>query len=269
MARQTIITLTSDFGEREGYVGSMKGVILSALPGATLVDVTHQVPMGDVLAGAFVLRQIVDYYPPGTVHLAVVDPGVGTDRRVLAARYAGQTFVCPDNGLLTLVDQWLTLEAMVSVRNERYFLPRRVGRTFEGRDVMAPAAAALAGGVAIGQLGPPPDRYELLELPAPTWDGETLAGQVLYVDGFGNCITNISRGEIERTLPRWAAIRVQTGPRPLGPLRGTYAEVEPGEPLALLDSLDRLELAVRGDSASDRLGLGVGTPVAIRYGPAI
>jgi len=265
MARQRIITLLTDFGSRDGYAGSMKGVLLSLAPEATLVDITHEIPPGDVLAGAFVLNQVLGYFPPGTVHVAVVDPGVGTDRRILAAQYAGQTVVAPDNGLISLVDADHRLEAIASVSNEQFFLSNRVGSTFDGRDVMAPVAAALARGERLDRLGPPPNTYKLLEVPAPRFDGNAITGQVLYVDHFGNCVTNIRRKTLADSLPRLAAVAVWAGGKPVGALREAFGHVGRGEPAAILDSMDLLEVAVNGDRACDALGLAVGSPVVVRY----
>lgn len=265
MAKKRIVTMLTDYGTRDGYVASIHGVLLSHAPDVEVVHVSHQIPPGDVLAGAFVLDQVYDYFPPGTIHLVVVDPGVGTDRRILAARYAGQTIVAPDNGLISLVDARLPMEAIVSVRNEQFFLARRVGATFDGRDVMAPVAAALARGVDIARLGPLPARYNLLDLPLPTWDGTTLAGQVMYIDAFGNCVTNITRAELERVIPQLARMEIAAKEVPVGPLVAAYAQVPPGQRLALLNSLDRLELAVHMGRACDVLGLAVGDKVCARY----
>ena len=267
MAKQHIVTLLTDFGTRDGYVASMKGVMLSIAENITTVDITHEIPPGDIMAGSFVLNQVLDYFPPGTVHLAVVDPGVGTDRRILGAQYSGQMVIAPDNGLVSMADANHPLEGIVSVRNQRFFLQPRVGRTFDGRDVMAPVAAALlAGRARLDQLGPPPDTYKLLELPQPQFDGTTLTAHVLYVDHFGNCVTNVSRESLTACLPRLANVAVWAGGATVGPLRSSFASVEQGRPVAMLDSLDLLEVAVNLARASDVLGLTVGDRVQIRYG---
>lgn len=264
MAKKRIVTLLTDFGTRDGYAASMKGVLLSSPADVTVVDITHEIPPGDVLAGAFVLNQVLDYFPPGTVHMAVVDPGAGTDRRILAARYARQTIVAPDNGLVSLVDAEHPLEGIVSVRNESYFLRTRVGRTFDGRDMMAPVAAMLAGGAALDPFGPRPDTYQLLDLPAPHCDGAAVVGQVLYIDNFGSCISNISRRALEGYLPRADDLIVWVAGRPAGPLRGAFGHVASGQPVAFFDSLDMLELAVNEGRACDVFGLTVGDEVQVR-----
>lgn len=269
MAKQQVVTLLTDFGEQDGYVASMKGVLLSLLPGVTIVDISHQIEPGNVTAGAYVLNQAFGYFPAGTVHVAVVDPGVGTDRRILAARYASQAIVCPDNGLLTLLDRMHALEEIASVRNEDLFLQDRVGRTFDGRDVMAPVAAAIAGGTRLRQLGPQPETYALLELPEPAFDGEQLAGQVIHIDRFGNCATNLSRQMIEDSFPQATQRVVWAGERPIGPLHGAFGHVEPGQPVALTNSMDLLELAVNGGRACDELKLYVGSQVSVRHSHAM
>ncbi len=260
-----IVTLLTDFGAADGYVAAMKGVMLTIRPDLTIVDVSHQIPPGSIAAGAFVLNQVVDYFPPGTVHLAVVDPGVGTDRNILAIRYAGQTIVTPDNGLISLLDARLQMEAIVLVRNADFFVRDRVGATFDGRDVMAPVAVALAGGDDIHHLGPPPDAYTLRELPQPTWDETALTGAVLYIDRFGNCITNIGRDSIGQCLPRTEAIGVWVGQKGIGPLQVAFAHVDEGEALALLNSMDLLEIAVNAGRADEALSLSVGDEVSVSY----
>jgi S-adenosyl-L-methionine hydrolase (adenosine-forming) len=265
MAKQTIVTFLTDFGTQDGYAASMKGVLLSMAPSVRLVDITHEINLGDVLAGAFVLNQVIDYFPPGTIHLGVIDPAAGTDRRILAARYAGQIVIAPDNVLITMVDQRLGLEAIVSVRNERFFLASRIGRTFDGRDIMAPVAGALAQGARLDQLGPAPDSYKLLDLPPPRVEGSTLVGQVLHIDRFGNCVTNIRRSMIEQVTRNLAKAQVYVGERSVGPLSGAFAHVSEGEVLALLDCIDLLEIAVNCGRASDRLNLRIGDEVQVRY----
>jgi len=265
MAKRGIVTLLTDFGTCDGYVASMKGVLLSRAGDITVVDITHEIPPGDVLAGAFVLRQVLGYFPADTVHAVVVDPGVGTDRGILAAQYAGQTIVAPNNGLISLVDADYGLEGIALVRNEQYFLPSRVGRTFDGRDVIAPVAAALVCGVKLAQLGPPPETYALLELPQPHYSDGALTGQVMHVDRFGNCITNISKALLAEFLPRLAAVTVWAAGVSVGPIRGAFGHVASGQPVAILDSMDRLEVAVNSGRACDALGLRVGDKVKLWY----
>ncbi len=265
MAKRKIITLLTDFGTRDGYVAAIKGVLLARGGDVYVVDITHEIPPGDISAAGFVLNQVFDDFPPGTVHVAVVDPGVGTDRRILAARYASRTVVAPDNGLVSFVDERLPMEAMASVRNESYFLQGREGSTFDGRDVMAPVAAAISGGTNLARLGPVPERYTLLDLPQAEWDKRSLTGEVVYIDSFGNCMSNISRPLVTQCLPRMANVGVWANGRAVGPLQVAFAHVDPGEPLALLNSVGVVEVAVNGGHAANVLGLAVGDTIVARY----
>jgi len=265
MAKRKIITLLTDFGTRDGYVAAIKGVLLAQDDDLRVVDITHEIPPGDVPAAGFVLNQVFDTFPPGTVHLAVVDPGVGTDRRILAARYESRTIVAPDNGLVSYVDERLPMEAIASVRNESYFLRPREGTTFDGRDVMAPVAAAVSAGVSLSRLGPVPDRYKLLELPQPEWDKRSLTGEVVYIDSFGNCMSNLSRALVTQCLPRTTNVGVWANGRAVGPLRVAFAHVDRGQPLALLNSVGVVEVAVNGGHAAEALALAVGDTIEARY----
>src|SRR5919199_222420 len=186
-----IITLLTDFGVADAYVGVMKGVILGIAPEVTAVDLCHEVPPQDVRAGAFLLMAAYAYFPAGTIHLAVVDPGVGTERQIVAVRAGEHYFVGPDNGLLRwAVDRAGGAAAIVAVENPEYRLSQ-VSTTFHGRDMMAPAAAHLARGVPLEALGPAVPRLAGEPFPEPQRRGNALAGRVIYVDRYGNCITNL------------------------------------------------------------------------------
>ncbi|MBN2497377.1 MAG: SAM-dependent chlorinase/fluorinase [Deltaproteobacteria bacterium] len=253
-----IITLSSDFGTADGYAAAMKGVILSICRQARLVDLSHDLPARDVLAAALMLERCAPLFPPGCVHLAVVDPGVGTSRLPIAFCTPDASFVGPDNGLFSLV--WRRACAgrpegavfAVELADAR-FRREPVSPTFHGRDVFAPAAAHLACGLSPDDLGPRLAEIALLDLPEPERlaDG-AVCGQIIAVDHFGNCISNI---EIEQAHPH--ELRVETGGRALV-LRQTYAEVGPGEPLALIGSCGRLELTVRDGSYAEQYGVRVG-----------
>ncbi|MEW6278205.1 MAG: SAM-dependent chlorinase/fluorinase [Candidatus Eremiobacterota bacterium] len=242
------ITLLSDFGRRDPYVGIMKGVILGICPGVHLVDLTHEVVPQDVEEGAFQLASAAPWFPDGTIHLAVVDPGVGSQRRAVAARGRRFAYVGPDNGVLSLA--WAQDEP-VQVREIQpgpYTL-KTLSRTFHGRDVFAPATAHLARGVALDELGPPvldPVRLELAEHP-----------RVVHVDGFGNLITSVKR---EGTPPFQ---EVQVGWRS-APLRETFSGVAPGELVAYWGSLGLLEVAINGGNAAAELGAERGWDVRLR-----
>jgi S-adenosylmethionine hydrolase len=258
------ITLLTDFGTRDQYVAEMKGVILQIAPRVAVVDITHEIDPQDVIRAAFVLRQVWNWFPPGTVHLAVVDPGVGSRRRIIAGRYAGQYVICPDNGLISMVHHQLRVEAVHAVDNRNYML-QTVSGTFHGRDIMAPVAARLAGGLPIGEVGPPIDRVEILQLALPQQlPGPGLAGEVLCADRFGNLVTNIQRQALMTLYRQRSDLEVHLDGHCLGPIRTGYHEVPAGEPVALIGSADYLEIAVNCGNASQKLAAGRGSKVEVR-----
>jgi len=249
-----IVTLTSDFGTVDFYVAAMKAALLRTCPDARLIDVTHGVPRHDILCGSITLERAVDGFPPGTVHLAVVDPGVGTDRRILVTRLKEQTIVCPDNGLVT----WAWRRHGGGRAHKLTWRPaRQPSDTFHGRDIMAPAGGMLASGMAISQIAKPIDDPILLEV-APT-DGRAGAARVIHLDVFGNATTDLSQELLGDGRVR--AVRVKG--RDLGRLRRTYWDVAPGKPLALIGSSGLLEVAVRDGSAAQELGVRVGDEVSV------
>jgi hypothetical protein len=257
-----VIALLSDFGTRDHYAGTMKGVILGICPEATLVDVTHDVTAHDVVEGALQLAAAYKYFPAGTVFLAVVDPGVGSSRRGLAAEAGDYRYVAPDNGVLTAVFRETPPRRVVELSERRYARPT-VTRTFEGRDRFAPAAAWLAKGTQLSALGRTITDYQRLDLSVAEVVGETLRGVVLLVDRFGNLVTNIDRRTVER-LSQGAAIQIDAGSHRIGRLVATYAEIGADEVCALFGSTDHLELAANAASAVDRLGLARGAAVTVR-----
>jgi S-adenosylmethionine hydrolase len=232
----------------------MKAALLRTCPDARLIDVTHGVPRHDVLCGSITLERAVDGFPPGTVHLAVVDPGVGTDRRILVARVREQTIVCPDNGLVT----WAWRRHGGGRAHALGWRPTRPpSDTFHGRDIMAPAAGMLASGKPIAELAKSIDDPVLLDV-TPT-DGARGACRVIHVDVFGNATTDLSHELLGDRRVR--AVRVKG--RDLGRLRRTYWDVAPGKPLALIGSSGLLEVAVRDGSAVQELGVRVGDEVGV------
>ena len=186
-----VITLLTDFGTQDTFVGVMKGVIRSIAPDVTTIDLTHYVPPQDIRAGAFALKTAYAYFPPGTIHLAVVDPGVGGGRRPVAARIGDYVFVCPDNGLLSHVLARETPHQAVALNNTRYQLPQ-VSRTFHGRDIFAPAAACLASGVSLESLGTPVARLATFPLSSPHVEVEHITSHVVYIDVFGNVFLDMT-----------------------------------------------------------------------------
>jgi len=259
MARPVIALLT-DFGTRDHYAGTMKGVALAICAEATLVDITHDVPAHDVLAGALELAAAYKYFPPGTIFLVVVDPGVGSARRGIAAEAGDFKFVAPDNGVLTAVFDDHPPKKIVELSERKYARPT-VSRTFEGRDRFAPAAAWLAKGIELSALGRTAGPVYRLEIPKPALDGDRLGGEVLRVDRFGNLITNIDRKLFDRLAG--ASLEIRVGVHQVSKLVSTYAEVTQGEVCALFGSTDHLEIAVNGASAAAALALGRGAAVTI------
>ena len=235
----------------------MKGVIAGRAPGVPVVDVTHGIPAQDVLAGALVLRHAVPFFPRGTVHVGVVDPGVGSERRALCLETDEGRLVGPDNGLLSLAAPADRVRRAVVLAEERFFLSPR-SRTFDGRDVFAPVAAALTTGVDPAELGPPCDDPVRLVVPPPDVDGTVVHARVLYVDRFGNLTTNLVDGPL---LRRARAIRL--GGVRIGGVSPFYAAAPPGAPVAVVNSWGHLEIAVREGSAHERFGAGVGTTIAV------
>jgi len=264
-AARRVVALLTDFGSRDHYAGTMKGVILSICPDVTIVDLTHDIPPHDVMTGAIELAASYKYFPAGTIFVAVVDPGVGSARRGLAAEAGGFRFVAPDNGVLTPVFDEAPPRRVVELTERRYARPT-VSRTFEGRDRFAPAAAWLAKGIEVTALGRTLTSWQRLEMPAATVAADAIEGEVIRVDRFGNLVTNIDRRAVDR-LAGAGRIDITAGGHAIARLAGTYAEAGEDAPCALYGSTDHLEVAVNGASAAERLGLGRGARVSIRRLP--
>ncbi|HTY05560.1 MAG TPA: SAM-dependent chlorinase/fluorinase [Gemmatimonadales bacterium] len=243
----SLITLLTDFGISDSYVAEVKGVLLTALPDATLVDVTHQVPPGDVRAGQYLFTRAWRRFPAGTVHLVVVDPGVGTARRALAAQAAGHFFVAPDNGLLSSLSGDATFVSLP--------IPPAAAPTFHARDVFAPAAARLALGTPLDDLGDEVSDPLRMPLPEPRLDGVAWLGEVVYIDRFGTLVSNLPAIDVE------PGVRIVVEGNDVGSLRRTFGDVEPGQLVAYAGSGGDVEIAVRGGSAARLLGVGVGAEV--------
>lgn len=254
-----MITLTTDFGSKDPWVAAMKGVLCSIAPDAPLTDLSHDIAPQNVLEGALFLAAAIPYFPAGTIHLVVVDPGVGTNRKPIVVQCAGQYIVCPDNGILTVLEQSHPVEAVHHIKNKKYRLPA-CSATFHGRDIFAPAAAHLARGKKMSSFGPALKEYAHITVPEATLDAENqLHGEVIHVDHFGNCITNIR----EAMLDDHADYRVQVAAQTLSPIHRTYADVPPGTPLALFGSTGQLEIAASMSNAAENLDLHQGAPVTL------
>ena len=265
-ARAPIAILT-DFGYRDHYAGVMKGVIASISPQAPIIDLTHGIPPQQVLAGALALRESVNFFPPRTIFLGVVDPGVGTDRKPIAVETKrGFRLVGPDNGLLWLAAERAEIKRIIELRSTRYRLPN-VSASFHGRDIFAPAAAWLWRGVPMGELGPPLQAMIHLDPGAHVVEEQAeLYGEVIYIDSFGNLITNISRSTFERFARRCQQCRlsIRIKRRITLALYKAYAEAPQGAPLAIFGSFDLLEIAVRDGNAARHFNAALGTPILIR-----
>jgi len=265
-----IITLTSDFGLSDPYVAMMKGVILSIHPGARLVDISHQIGAGSIFQAAVLIREAFPYFPKGTVHLAVVDPGVGSDRRLVAIEAGGHLFVGPDNGIFWPVVEDDQSSKVVQLTESRYFLPP-VSHTFHGREIFAPVAAHLSLGLDVEKLGPVIKDPVQLDVPRTARSENHLFGQIIRVDNFGNLITNIHENELNDFLQS-APPRIEVENLTIRKITRTYAESEEGAPLALINSSHLLEIGVNMGRASEYIGVDpgeiIGTIVKVRRGKA-
>ncbi len=272
---QATIALLTDFGTRDAYAGILRGVLASRAPEARIIDLTHEIPPGDIRAAAFQLWQANSFLPAGTIFLTVVDPGVGSRRRAIAVRLPNGYGVGPDNGLFTyLLPRDGALEAVtIEVARLSAELP---SLTFHGRDVFAPAAALLAEGATLGDLGPPAGNLVTLPVPRLDLDDRTAVGEVVKIDTFGNAITSLGSLRLTGTrlelTPCWLpsgsrsfdlAARVQVGSHLELRLSGTYADVPPGEALAYIGSSRLLEIGVHAGRADQLLGLSPGMQVTL------
>jgi len=260
-----VIALLSDFGTRDHYAGTMKGVMIGICPDITLVDITHGITPHDVLEGALQLAATYRYFPSGTIFLAVVDPGVGSARRGLAAEAGDYRFVAPDNGLLTAVFHDLPPKRVVELTERRYARPT-VSRTFEGRDRFAPAAAWLAKGIQLSALGRAVTSFHQLDLPQPTADETRLTGIVVHVDRFGNLVTNIDRRAFE-AFAGTRPVTLTVGGHAVAGVVATYADIRADEICGLFGSTDHLEFAANGGSAAIAMAVTRGAVVEVARQP--
>ena len=255
-----IITLTTDFGTADWFVGVMKGVVSGLSPTAQIIDVTHEIPAGDVKAGAFALMAGYHFFPKGSVHVVVVDPGVGSQRRAIAVETKDYFFIGPDNGVLSWALRGEQVRKIVALKNDAYFL-KPVSRTFHGRDIFAPVAAQLSRGVSLRKLGPELADFQRLNWPEPVSSSRAVVGEVLYVDRFGNALTNIDAELLKALGSR--NLQVRMGRRPMFPVADYYQAVRHGKPVAVPGSSGFLEIAINGGSAARRLGLKTGVKVKV------
>ena len=278
-----LVSLTTDFGVVDGYVGTMKGVMAGIAPGVTFVDITHDIKPQDVVSTAYVLWTALPYFPEEAVHLVVVDPGVGTSRRAIASKTAWGVLVGPDNGVFSYVWDNAPSELTVALENPDFQRQGVVSGTFHGRDIFSPAAAHIAAGVPLREFGPEVTQPVRLPSPELSFEEGRIRGSVLYIDHFGNAITSIGRlvweGSLLHLDPVFGTgpisvigetrtinarrVRVSVAGRDLGHVALTYGEVAVGAPLALVGSEGMLEIAVNQGNGARALGLSVGDPVEI------
>jgi S-adenosylmethionine hydrolase len=254
-----IITLLTDFGYSDPYAGIMKGVILEINPNVQVVDVSHGISPQNMNEAAYILKSAYPYFPRGTIHVVVVDPGVGSKRAVLAVQTDSYRFLAPDNGVLKYVFDKHPEAKVVRVTNPLYFLDP-VSRTFHGRDIFAPTAAYWAKGISIEKMGEPCDSYIRGEVNHPIKDIGTITGSIIYIDGFGNGITNISEAMIENKKN----VRIKVNHKNIDRICLSYQDVAVGEPLALIGSQNTLEISVRNGNAQKQLNLHVGDTITIK-----
>lgn len=259
--RQPIITLTTDFGLNDHFVATMKGTILSICPGAQIIDVTHNITPFEISEGAFTLMEAWKAFPKKTIHVGVVDPGVGSARRPILLEAGGHYFIGPDNGLFAMI---YDRDESVRVRHltEEAYFRNPVSRTFHGRDIFAPAAAHLAKGVTPAKFGPRIEDYLKVNTFWPTrMSKRSWTGQVLKIDRFGNMISNFSETEFDEIKTRPFALDI--GTEKIQRLALNYAEVPFGEPVAIIGSSGFVEICVNQGNAAKQLGCGVGAPIEL------
>jgi S-adenosylmethionine hydrolase len=263
----SLATLTTDFGSDSPYVAQMRGVLLSIAPRATIVDITHSIPPQDIRQGARVLADVAPHFPAGTVHVAVVDPGVGTDRDIMCVETMGMRFVLPNNGLITQLVECETPAAIHRLTSREHFAPK-VSSTFHGRDIMAPVAAHLLNGVSPDELGPALDVDDLvrLRLPRPNIQGESLVGEIVSIDGFGNLVSNVSAELLRETFGE-ESIAVDCRPFFAVDVGKTYGQVEVGAAIALIGSSGWLEVAIRDGNAAKEGGVAAGNTIRVNRQP--
>lgn len=254
------ITLTTDFGLQDHYVGVLKAVMLSISPSARMLDISHEIPPQDIMAGAWVVRNSAMLFPPKTVHLVVVDPGVGTERKPVALQIKDQFFVGPDNGIFSLIGSEYEYEA-VTLQNQTYWRPNP-SNTFHGRDIFAPVAAHLANGVKLQELGDPLDKLVTYRWAVPISDRDGVQGWIVHIDRFGNLISNIPE-KMVKEAGNSSEVKIYVGNTILTSLSATFGEVPDGEPTAYIGSSGMLEVAINKGNAREMLGVEKGAQISI------
>ena len=264
----SIITLLTDFGTEDAYVGVMKGAIISVNPSAVVVDVCHYIDPQDLIEAAYIIKSSYRYFPKGTIHIIVVDPGVGGNRSIVAVCLSGHIFLAPDNGVLTLLMDEGDLDATVRVENTHYFL-NSISQTFHGRDIFAPVASHISKGVPIEELGPHLGMQDLIRLSIPKpyiSDKDELIGTIISIDRFGNCISNINENCLNTFVKNGAEKRleIKIGKTVINSLSRSYTDAGSGYPLAIIGGFGYLEIALNRDNAGRRLNVEKGDTITLK-----
>ena len=260
MSNPPIITLTTDFGLQDHYVSAMKAVIVGINPNARVIDISHDIPPQDIMAGAWVVRNAALLFPPETVHVVVVDPGVGTERKPVALRIENHFFVGPDNGIFSLIGEDFNYKA-VTLANECFWREIR-SNTFHGRDIFAPVAAHLSRGIGFDELGPTLDKVITYRWAVPISDRDGIQGWIVHIDRFGNLISNIPAGLIRETIDK-SNFRIYVGNTILHRIDTSFGSVHDGEPVAYIGSSNKLEIAINKGNAKEMLGVEKGAQISI------
>jgi hypothetical protein len=262
---QPVITLITDFGLQDGYVGVMKGVIAKINPSVNIIDISNNIEPQDIFQAAYALYSSYAYFPKGTIHVVVVDPGVGSKRKVLCLKTKDYLFIAPDNGVLSFIAAREESPSIREITNKKLFLPE-ISDTFHGRDIFAPTAAHLSKGFSYKDLGKRVSKIKEIDLPKPIRSpGGVLKGEIIYVDGFGNLITNINRDMIGRLREKSENLVIVVGRRKLNKISNSYADVGVGDVVAIFGSSGYLEISVNHGSARDGLNLKKGDKLVLGY----
>lgn len=258
---RAVITLTTDFGLTDPFVGIMKGVILNLAPSARIIDITHGIEPQNILQAALVLESTHAYFPKNTIHLVVVDPGVGSDRRPIAVKTKSAIFVGPDNGVLSSV--MAPSSRVFELTNKKYFLDSP-SSTFHGRDVFAPASAWIAKGIPLSKMGRKINDPHILKLPQPEVKRNVIAGEIIHIDRFGNCISNISSELLNTTFQLNDSLTLKIGKTRIHDFASHYSQFNPGDIGCLINSWGKVEIFCRDGNAAKKLKCRVGTIVTIK-----
>lgn len=257
---RNVITLTTDFGLQDYYVSAMKAVMLGIAPDARLIDISHDIPSQDIMAGSWTLKNSAMLFPPNTVHTVVVDPGVGTDRNPVALQVGDQYFVGPDNGIFSLLTEQRDFRA-VRLTNSKYWR-KEPSNTFHGRDIFAPVAAHLSEGVELEKLGDPIEDLVTYRWTVPIADKDGLEGMVIHIDKFGNLITNIEASLLEEVIGD-KSVKIYVGNTILNEIATTFGQVTEGEPVAYIGSSGMLEVGINKGNAEEMLGVQKGAQISL------